>query len=1125
MRISPKLLVFEILAFLLFAVLAGAGFLAWRLTQGPIDLSLIKPQVERSLSEARGGRPVDIDSLALEWVSERGRVEVAARDLRALDKEGDEVFRAGRAVMSFEAAALLSGKFKTERMRLEDGGATVVRSAEGVWSLADIVIAREPQSGGRPFDPLRDLNWSTLATPIRALISAGSFERVELTNFNVTVEDRKLGARWGANPVEGLWTAGPDGVAFSLDVKLVGQHEPNRVGITLFSNGDVSEARGELNLSGVDPMSIARMFGYTGDGFSSGMPANAVFSVEATEAGGLQSSRLMLSDVNGRARVGGFDISVAGLALDAGYDPATKELTLDSLSIKSDRLTGEFSGSASLVTLMAGDLSKPVPFKLNGEDFEVGLTPVFEGPWAIKAAEISGAYAPGPQTLRIDSLDALTGEARVRGKGDIWSGPIGGAADAPYAIGMKATATAEGVITPQQVLRFWPVNLGSGGREWVRNHIPDGRATRADFSMDWPPGATSVGYLPDEHLTLDFEVAEATVKFLPDFPPVTGVKGVGHMEGNSLVIDVSGGKLGTWQVDEGKVTLPRFHPKGEIMEVHATGRGELRDLMRVLEESNLKVGTKYGLAIERMAGTGGIEVLIRMPMQDDLSDGMKYEITGGFREAVAPDIAAGFGLSNTDARFEVTERGLTISGGGKFGPAPVVFEWKEDFKVADGADGAHLTASARATPDLLNAFGFAARNIMQGEAAVQLRAEGPGGRDFSSITADVDLTLAALEIAELGWRKGFDTPARGQFRYGRDTGGATVTGDIRSDGLELIGEVKLDTAGDFQSALIERIFSRDAVDLRGGVAKKQDGGLRFTVSGPYFDFSPWMSNIMSSKDEAAVQPPSDGVSQGGPDPAMDFAVTVDRLKLRDEAVLSNAVVNVEIDSSGPLRGRVNGQIAEGKQLRIAVVPQGDARRITLHSDDAGFGARVLADIGYFQGGQLQLDGTMKDGATEATITATDVRMLDTPLVAQLLSLASLRGLADVLNGEGVLFTRIEVPVKLQAGRVELPGLRASGPAMGLTARGWVAPASGEISLDGVLVPSFGVNSVLGGLPIIGDLFVSRQGEGLFAPTYSVRGTLAQARVSINPVAAMTPGVLRRIFENPSEPPPEVAPAN
>ena len=54
LRITARLLILEIVAFLAFAVLAGAGVLAWRLSQGPIDLEFIRPQVERSIADARG---------------------------------------------------------------------------------------------------------------------------------------------------------------------------------------------------------------------------------------------------------------------------------------------------------------------------------------------------------------------------------------------------------------------------------------------------------------------------------------------------------------------------------------------------------------------------------------------------------------------------------------------------------------------------------------------------------------------------------------------------------------------------------------------------------------------------------------------------------------------------------------------------------------------------------------------------------------------------------------------------------------------------------------------------------------------------------------------------------------
>ena len=40
----------------------------------------------------------------------------------------------------------------------------------------------------------------------------------------------------------------------------------------------------------------------------------------------------------------------------------------------------------------------------------------------------------------------------------------------------------------------------------------------------------------------------------------------------------------------------------------------------------------------------------------------------------------------------------------------------------------------------------------------------------------------------------------------------------------------------------------------------------------------------------------------------------------------------------------------------------------------------------------------------------------------------------------------------------------------------------------------------------------RRGEGVFGMTYSINGPAAQPRVGVNPVSALTPGILRRIFE-------------
>jgi len=63
-----------------------------------------------------------------------------------------------------------------------------------------------------------------------------------------------------------------------------------------------------------------------------------------------------------------------------------------------------------------------------------------------------------------------------------------------------------------------------------------------------------------------------------------------------------------------------------------------------------------------------------------------------------------------------------------------------------------------------------------------------------------------------------------------------------------------------------------------------------------------------------------------------------------------------------------------------------------------------------------------------------------------------------------------------------------------------------------LVPSYTVNSILGDIPLIGNIMVGKKGEGMFALNYSVKGPFAKTQVSINPLSALTPGFLRRIFD-------------
>ncbi len=72
----------------------------------------------------------------------------------------------------------------------------------------------------------------------------------------------------------------------------------------------------------------------------------------------------------------------------------------------------------------------------------------------------------------------------------------------------------------------------------------------------------------------------------------------------------------------------------------------------------------------------------------------------------------------------------------------------------------------------------------------------------------------------------------------------------------------------------------------------------------------------------------------------------------------------------------------------------------------------------------------------------------------------------------------------------------------------------EIHVNGVMVPAYALNSLLGKVPIVGGILTGGSGEGVFALTYRVEGDLDDPQVTINPLSALAPGILRKMFEGP-----------
>lgn len=1101
-RQTARVLIFEILGGLLFLAVLAAAFMAWRLSQGPLALDAFQDDIERALSEARGGRAVDVGAVQLEWSPERRRVDVTARDIIFYTQGGEVGGRAALARIELDASALLIGEVAVLQVLLTDGEIEVRQLSEDTWSV-----------GGEPLPPIPAADFPTtpqewLAAINRVLtasLAGGNMAADSLTlrevgfeQFDISVflmdgaEIARFDAASGA-----LVRVGED-ISLTVEARGASSGAPETLTAAYVTEDGFSGLRLQVAIDGWSLPDLATRLGAP-ETLATGLPAELVLTAKATQDGGLETLDLLARAAGGAVRVGEYNLTISRIDGKASYDTASDELTLDFDTLDAGVVRGAVTVAVS--DAIRGEGARVV--EVRAPSLRLDATPVFSVPWQLSNVEMDLRVEEGFETINLDRARLRTGGADLAATGLLRREVPPEPGDLPFSLSLAAEMTGE--TGADTVLAFWPVELGGGARRFVETNVEAGRLIGATARVDIEPTSMRTGHLPDDALLVDFTVRGARVSFLSDMPPVVDGVGTGRLTGNGFAVNVVSGGWADWIIDTGRVEIPELNPKGGDMIISASGRGAIADAVIPIFRSRLNLEAESGFNPERLSGRGVLDFTMTRPALDDVPmNDVTFSVTGQVNDAGVTDILGTHDLSGATGRVDISQDRLAITGFGEVGPASVNFEWRDVFN--DGGAPSRLTARSTVTPDILNSFGLLGRPYITGEVPVELSA-GILGEGVASSNVVLDLTDARIDLAEIGWLKPPGDPARAEITYRHIGETYDVTARLVSQRALLEGDFQLGETGRLISADVERAFLEGRADVSGQVLRTAGGGLSLSLSGPLLDVSGVLPSPMSLS------------GSGGLSGQITMDAEVERLVLSDVLELRAARLAAISTLEGLQSVNVSGDLPAGGDLNAVYQgPSGlAAASLSVQAGDAGALISTFMDSDVLIGGAMTLDGVLRgdDEVSEYAITIRDARLLDAPFLTQILSLGSLRGLSDTLGGEGVLFSEISLPLRVGRGRLVVEGGRASGPALGLTANGWLEPEGGGISIDGVLVPSFGMNSALGGVPIIGDLIVGRDGEGVFSLTYSVRGQLDRAQVAVNPLSAVTPGILRRIFENPS----------
>ena len=180
---------------------------------------------------------------------------------------------------------------------------------------------------------------------------------------------------------------------------------------------------------------------------------------------------------------------------------------------------------------------------------------------------------------------------------------------------------------------------------------------------------------------------------------------------------------------------------------------------------------------------------------------------------------------------------------------------------------------------------------------------------------------------------------------------------------------------------------------------------------------------------------------------------------------------------------------------------------------------LLTEYSFFKGlsgGKLFFTSIIDNLNSTSKLKIEKFKVVDAPGLIKLLSLADLRGLADLADGEGLSFDSLEIDMEKNKNFLKLNEILALGPSISVLMEGYQAE-DGLISLKGTLVPAKTLNKMISKIPVIGNIVIPKEvGEGLFGISFKMKGPKGKVKTTINPIRTLTPRFIQKIIDKNKE---------
>jgi hypothetical protein len=1108
------------------AAVAVAG-LWWRLSNGPIEFDMATPWLKAAMEENFGGKhTVSVGGTQIER-DEKGRPSLRLRDIVVRDRDGTVVASAPKAEVGLSGTALFSGRLVAESLNLvgaelsvrieKDGRVTVFAGADKrpiATAQAPVAPVASSAAGQTAADAAMRSGFNDLAGALAWLDKLGEtgldghdLRELGLKDGNLVVEDQRDGKRWTFDRINvSLMRPKQGGIMFKLESDT--KQRPWVINAAMRPLGDGVRAVG-IEARKVSTRDIMLALRLNEGGITADLPVSASIRAEVTADGKPQ-------------RVSGEVLAEAGNITDQS-DP--------DLSIHVDRADVRFSWDAQRGMLL-------VPFQIQAGGNQFTMRAVAEAPsakssaWTITMMRDDAVIdpiilAPPPGSdeeslalnranlkLSIDfskrRLDLEQADLRridtrpTHNVGVAFSGSL----DLGAAVPRLAFGVAGNRMPTWAMKRLWPAFVAPNVRRWTNEHVSGGTVERvviagnaplAEFNPKGPP-------MSEDGLSIDIETSGTTLKPLEKLPAIRDADLTVHITGRNAAVNLGRGTVEVapgrkLNIAGGVFQVPDTHPKPAPAHVNFRIDGSLPAVATLLASDGLR--DTVGLPLDPATTRGAVsaQVKVDFPLAKEIpDDAFTYAIVADVTNFGADKALLGQKIEAAALRANASSDGYQITGDVRINGTPASVELVR--KKGDPAAELHL--SAKLDDAARHRLGFDVGSAVVGAIPVRLTARIGGDDTAQRMSVDADLTPVKIDNLLPGWEKAAGRNAHASFSFVKSAKATSFDDlNISGDGANVQGSVALDSSGNISSANFPVFALSEGDKLTLKADRGSDGVLKVVMRGDVYDGRNFVKSSMANSGDAGrkKQPDIDLDVKIGT-VAGDNGETLRGLDMsmsRRGGHIRSFNLNSKIGRDTPLTGDMRVRARDNHPV------------VYLETADAGALFRFTDMYPRMYGGQMwvAMDPPTQDQSPQSgTLYVRNFVVRGEPTLQRVVSGA------PGTSGNSVEFSEARADFTRFPGKMAVRDGVVRGPLVGATIEGQIDYARNDVHLRGTFVPFYGLNNMFGQIPIVGLFLGGGSNEGLLGITYEAVGPPSSPRITVNPVTAITPGLLRKFIPSP-----------